>query len=65
MKQNEYADITPIQGKQIALVHKIINENPAPHRTEDGWQVWNFEDREESNEPIRILERPERQFPRR
>ena len=65
MKQDGYADITPIQGKQIAIVHKILDQNPAPHRIEDGWQVWNFNEETSEKEPIRILERPERQFPRR
>lgn len=65
MNKDGYADITPTQGKQIALVHKILDENPEPHRIDDGWQCWNFEGMEDSKEPIRILERPVRQFPRR
>lgn len=69
MNKNGYADITEIQGRQIALVHKIIDENPAPDRVEDGWQVWEFgrnENREPvSKEPIRIIEKPEMKFKRR
>lgn len=69
MNKNGYTDITTIQGRQIALVHKILDENPAPDRVVDGWQIWEFgrnENREPiSKEPIRIIEKPDRQFKRR
>lgn len=63
MNKNGYADITKVQGRQIALVHKIIDEGLKPHRMVDGWQVWEFNQSEK--EPIRIAEKPVRQFPRR
>lgn len=56
---NGYADITELQGKQIALVNKILNEKLEPHYIEDGWECWSFGDkREVKKEPIRIVEKP-------
>lgn len=66
MNKDGYADITPTQGKQIALVHKIIDDNIQPDSVKDGWQCFNIQNKVEGeNEPIRIFEKPERQFKRR
>lgn len=62
MKKDGYADITPIQARQIGLVSSIIDGNIPPDGIEDGWQVWHFatnENREPvKKEPIRIKEEP-------
>jgi hypothetical protein len=59
MNRDGYADITEAEGIQIALVHKILDENPAPHYVEDGWECWSFGDkREVKKDPIRIVEKP-------
>jgi len=61
-----YCKITELQGRQIALVHKIIDDGIQPDSVEDVWQCFNIEKKAQvSNEPIRIKETPERQFKRR
>lgn len=63
---NGYADITELQGRQIALVHMIMDENIQPDSVKDGWECFTIEKKVQvSNEPIRIIEKPERQFKRR
>lgn len=66
MSKNGYADITEIQGRQIALVHKIIDKGIQPDSIKDGWQCFTIERKAQvSKEPIRIIEKPDRQFKRR
>lgn len=58
---NGYADITELHGRQIALIHRIIDGNIPPDCTADGWECWNFEPMPEgrkTKEPIRKMEYP-------
>ena len=61
-----YCKITELQGRQIALIHKILDEGIQPDSVKDGWECFTIERKVQvSNEPIRIKETPERQFKRR
>lgn len=57
---NGYADITEVQGRQIALVHKIIDEGIQPAYTKDGWECFNLNNEPviKKGEPIRKIEQP-------
>jgi len=54
-----YADITKMQGIQIALVQRILDEKIPPHKLSDGWQIWEFgtnENREPAAEKQQVRE---------
>ena len=38
-----YCKITELQGRQIALIHKILDEGIQPDSVKDGWECFSIE----------------------